>query len=182
VTRGWPAWATAPVEVAPADPTWAVRAASLRRSLEPLLASWLEGPIEHIGSTSVPGLPAKPIVDLMAPVGDLASLDGADAVLERAGWSLVPPDLDGRSWRRLYVLPEGDRRLAHLHLVEPTHTRWQEALRFRDALREDAALAEQYARIKRQAAQDHRDDREAYTEAKGAFVERVLQRQDDAHR
>lgn len=178
MTRGWPAWATAPVELAPADPAWAELATSLRRSLEPLLAPWLTGPIEHIGSTSIPGLPAKPIVDLMAPVRDLTSADEAIAVLERAGWSLVPPELDGRPWRRLCVLPDGDRRRAHLHLVEPTHIRWQEALRFRDTLRADAGLAEEYARLKRQAAEAHRDDREAYTQAKGSFVERVLQRRD----
>jgi GrpB-like predicted nucleotidyltransferase (UPF0157 family) len=174
VEDSWPAWATQPVEIVAADPRWAARAADLLRALEPILDPWLEGRPEHVGSTAVPGLAAKPIVDLMAPVRSLDEARAADGPLAAVGWQLVPPELDGRPWRRMYVLPDGDRRAAHLHLVEATHPRWRDTRRFRDELRRHPQLIEEYARLKRTAAQAHGEDREAYTHAKSAFVDRVL--------
>ncbi len=122
----------------------------------------------------MPGLAAKPVVDLLAPVESLADGPRADDVLAEAGWQLVPPELDQRPWRRMYVLPEDDRRLAHLHLVEFDHPRWREILLFRDRLRRHPELAQEYAHVKRVAARAHPDDREAYTKAKSAFIEEVV--------
>lgn len=168
----WPAWAQQHVEVVEADPTWARQAADLATDLQRRLAPWLDGPVEHVGSTAVPGLPAKPVLDLLAPVTSLADAALADDVLAAAGWHLVPPELDGRPWRRMHVLAEGGRRLAHLHLVASTHPHRRELVRFRDLLRAEPDLAAEYARIKRRAAAAHGHDREAYTRAKAAFVER----------
>lgn len=170
----WPAWATAPIEVVDPDPDWAEQGARLAQAMGDLLASWLVGPVEHVGSTAVPGLPAKPIIDLLAPVRSLDDARAASRGLRVAGWSLVPPDLDGRPWRRLYVLPDGDRRLAHLHLVASDHPRVARTVLFRDRLRADPDLAEAYGRLKRDAAAAHRDDREAYTRAKTAFIDEVV--------
>jgi len=64
----WPAWATEPVD---ADPAWTVQGEQERDHLETLLAPWLIAHIEHVGSTAIPDLPAKPIIDLQAPVSDL---------------------------------------------------------------------------------------------------------------
>ncbi|MFA9445276.1 GrpB family protein [Egicoccus sp. AB-alg6-2] len=183
--QDWPAWATEAVEVVPPDPAWPALAAALRRRLTPVLGPWLVGGIEHVGSTAVAGLAAKPIVDLLAPVERLAAADDVAPALPRPqpwhstpradeGWALVPPDLDGRPWRRLFVLPSGARRLAHLHLVAGDDPHVAELLAFRDALRGDAELAAAYATHKRSAATDHRGDREAYTAAKTAFVLGVL--------
>lgn len=175
----WPAWATQRVEVNEWDPTWEERASELISDLDRRLAPWLEGGVEHVGSTAVPGLPAKAVIDLMAPVASLAEARRADGVLAEAGWHLVPLELDQRPWRRMYVLPEADRRVAHLHLVEPEHRRWRDTIVFRDQLRQHPDIAQQYAQAKRAAAQAHRDDREAYTEAKSTFVQRVVQAQDE---
>lgn len=174
MAEGWPAWATEKVGIEQPDPAWAELAVVLTGQLQVRLAAWLDGRIEHIGSTAVPGLAAKPVVDLMAPVTSLASAPDADETLADAGWELVPPEVDDRPWRRFHVLPEGDRRRAHLHLVERTHARWSGALAFRDVLRERPDLVRSYADLKRSAAESHPDDREAYTAAKGAFVERVV--------
>lgn len=95
-------------------------------------------------------------------------------MLADAGWQLVPPDLDGRPWRRFYVLAAGRRRLAHLHLVEPTSPRWREAIRFRDTLRTHPMLAAAYGEVKHAAAEAHPDDRERYTAEKADFIEKVL--------
>lgn len=174
MSEGWPAWATQKIEISEPDPVWEQRAAELADDLEQRLAPWLEGRVEHVGSTAVPGLPAKPVIDLMAPVNSLAESEGADGVLAEAGWHLVPPELDQRPWRRMHVLSDGSRRLAHLHLVEPAHPRWREVLVFRDQLRQRPELAAEYARVKRLAAQEHEDDREAYTESKSTFVRGVI--------
>ncbi|WP_086666359.1 GrpB family protein [Lentzea kentuckyensis] len=73
---------------------------------------------------------------------------------------------------RFFVKPDptGQRREAHLHLIQAGHERWTDQIRFRDALRGDAELARQYEDLKRQLSQDSGHDREAYTEGKAAFV------------
>lgn len=174
MSEGWPTWATQPVEIHDWTPAWAELAADLIGELESDLDRWLLGSIEHVGSTAVPGLPAKPIVDLLAPVRSLAAAEAADELLVAGGWHLVPPELDQRPWRRMYVLPDGDERVAHLHLVEADHERVRDTLMFRDQLRQRRDLASKYARLKFAAAEEHRDDREAYTSAKAAFVREVV--------
>jgi GrpB-like predicted nucleotidyltransferase (UPF0157 family) len=143
--------------------------------LTDLLAPWLADGIEHIGSTSVPGLAAKPVVDLAASVTDLDAA-AEDAPLAAAGWCYVPPELDQRPWRRFFVKPDptGQRREAHLHLIQASHQRWTDQIRFRDALRRDPTRVRQYADLKHQLSRDSGHDREAYTAGKAAFVARVL--------
>ena len=175
----WPAWATQPVEIVDPDPDWPAEAAKLIDDLERRLASWRDGAIEHVGSTAVAGLPAKPVIDLLAPVSDLDGVAGAHRMLADGGWQLVPPELDQRPWRRLYVLPDGERRRAHLHLVARSHPKWQETLAFRDTLRRQPGLAADYASVKRAAARDHHDDREAYTAAKSSFIAEVVAARSD---
>lgn len=132
--------------------------------------------MHHVGSTAVPGLAAKPVLDLMAGVATLTAGDPVAAALAPTGWHLVPPELDARPWRRLLVQVCHGRRAAHLHLLRPDDPRWSDQLRFRDLLRADAALADRYAALKRSAAAAHPDDREAYTAAKTAFVQDTLAR------
>jgi GrpB-like predicted nucleotidyltransferase (UPF0157 family) len=92
----WPAWATARVEVSPADPQWQRLGAVLRCELDLTLARWLIAPVEHVGSTAVPGLAAKPVLDLQAAVADLGCAPAVAEVLAGSGWHLVPPELDVR--------------------------------------------------------------------------------------
>lgn len=170
-----PSWATEPVRLVEADPFWADLARRLRADLAHRLEPWLDGDVQHVGSTAVPGLAAKPIVDLMAPVVSVSESSAADGPLHAGGWHLVPPELDQRPWRRFYVLPQDSTRIAHLHLVERDSDRWWRTLAFRDALRAQPQRADAYAELKRALAREHRDDREAYTAAKAEFIERVLQ-------
>ncbi|MBV8934069.1 MAG: GrpB family protein [Kutzneria sp.] len=172
-----PAWAYEWAEVRPYDPRWAVRADYERERLAALLAPWLVDGVEHVGSTAVPGLAAKPIVDLMASVTDLDTVvDQASERLGGDGWCCVPAELDRRPWRRFFVKPDssGQRREAHLHLVRAGHPRWTEQIRFRDALCRDDRLAREYEDLKRRLAQQHRHDREGYTDAKADFIASVL--------
>lgn len=169
----WPSWATQRIEIHTWDASWQQRATELIAALEPPLENWLEGPIEQVGSTAVPGLAAKPVIDLQAPVASLVDSEQADQVLTEAGWHLVPPELDQRPWRRLHVLADGHRRVAHLHVVDVDHPRRRETLHFRDHLRNQPALAAQYEHLKRTAAREHGHEREAYTHAKAAFIRAV---------
>ncbi|MFD4672342.1 GrpB family protein [Lentzea sp. NPDC058450] len=169
-----PPWAFERAEVCSHDPAWAQRARTEAASLTEVLAPWLVDGVEHIGSTSVPGLAAKPIVDLMASVD---SLDTTPiALLAAHGWAYVPPELDNHPYRRFFVKPDptGQRREAHLHVIQAGHPRWAAQLRFRDALRNDRHLAQQYEDLKRRLAEELGHDREAYTAGKADFVARAL--------
>ena len=174
-----PAWAYAKPEVRPHDPRLSELASIEKARLVVVLTLWLVDGVEHVGSTAVPGLAAKPIIDLMASVRDLdAVVDQAREPLWADGWWYVPPELDKRPWRRFFVKPDesGQHRYAHLHMIAAGHPRWTEQLAFRDALRRDDELARRYGDLKRRLAAEHAEDREAYTNAKDEFVRDALGR------
>jgi GrpB-like predicted nucleotidyltransferase (UPF0157 family) len=175
-----PAWAYAKPEVRAHDPRLIELASTEKARLIVVLTPWLVDGVEHVGSTAVPGLAAKPTIDLMASVRDLdAVVLQAGQPLSADGWCYVPPELDsGGSWRRFFVKPDqsGQHRYAHLHLIAAGHPRWAQQIAFRDALRRDDDLAGRYADLKRRLATEHAADREAYTDAKGEFVRDVLGR------
>lgn len=170
----WPAWATEKAEVRPPDAGWQRRGRQECRPLETDLAPWLVALAEHVGSTAVPGLPAKPILDLQVAVADLTCAPDIAAALAPAGWHYVSPELDRRPWRRFFVKVVNGARAAHLHVVSRDSARWGEQLAFRDALRDDPTLVQRYAALKRVLVLEHADDREAYTDAKGGFIRAVL--------
>ncbi|HMD93644.1 MAG TPA: GrpB family protein [Trebonia sp.] len=173
-----PPWAYEQPAVHLYDPRWAETAVRERARLAGLLAPWLADGVEHVGSTAVPGLAAKPVIDLMASVRDAdTAVREAGELLAAAGWCYVPPDLDGRPWRRFFVKPDasGQRRAAHLHVMTSGEPRWARQLAFRDALRRDNQLARRYEALKRRLAASHADDREAYTDAKAQFIADALE-------
>jgi GrpB-like predicted nucleotidyltransferase (UPF0157 family) len=174
VTEPVPAWAREPIAIVDPDPSWPVQAAELRGQLGGLLTRWLATDIHHVGSTSVPGLAAKPILDLMAGIADLDAAPDIAATLAGHGWHYVPPKLDERDYRRFFVQVVDGHRHAHLHLMRPDTDDWYRHLAFRDRLRADEELRGRYAELKRRLAAAHTEDREAYTEAKSDFVNRAL--------
>jgi len=130
--------------------------------------------IEHIGSTAVPGLAAESIIDIMAAV---ASLDGVDRLIDRLcdnGYATCPAFNASLTNRRWLMRWRDGHRTHHLHIVVAMIERLQDWLAFRDALRRDPALAGRYAGLKAEWAARHRADREAYTDAKTAFVDAVV--------
>jgi GrpB-like predicted nucleotidyltransferase (UPF0157 family) len=161
------------VELVDPDPAWADRFAEQRVVVEDLLRPWLSGPVEHVGSTAVPGLRAKPVIDMLAPVGSLAGARAAVPVLASAGWLFWPEDPYGHY--RLWLLrPRPEARTHHLQVAEGGHPHVKALLAFRDALRADAGLRGEYAGLKERLAAQHPDSRNAYTNAKGAFIQRAL--------
>jgi GrpB-like predicted nucleotidyltransferase (UPF0157 family) len=163
------------VEVVDYDPGWPERFAEQRGSVEDLLRPWLARPVEHIGSTSVPGLRAKPVVDMLAPVVSLDGAQDAVPVLDGAGWLFWPED-PCRPYRLWFLRPRPEARTHHLHVIEEGHPQAVALLAFRDALRGDAGLRGEYADLKDWLARRHPGNRNAYTNAKGAFVTHALQR------
>jgi GrpB-like predicted nucleotidyltransferase (UPF0157 family) len=148
-----------------------------RDLLQPLLQPWLTGDIEHVGSTAIPGLPAKPIIDLQGPGRESRHRRRDRApVIAPHHWHYVPPELDQRSYRRFVVKVLNDHRVAHLHLMTTDSRRRHQQLTFRDALRADPILVTAYGQLKIQLARDHHDNREAYTAGKRLFVYDVLSR------
>ncbi len=163
------------VEVVGYDPGWPERFAEQRSAVGELLAPWLAGPVEHVGSTSVPGLRAKPVIDMLAPVASLASARDAVPVLGRSGW-LFWPDDPCRHYRLWLLRPAPEARTHHLQVIEAGHPQAVAVLAFRDALRADAGLRREYAGLKDRLARRHPGNRNAYTNAKGDFVARALRR------
>ena len=169
------------IEIVPYDTRWPTQFEALRQ----VYVAALDGDtvsVEHVGSTSVPGLAAKPILDIdlvipsrrdLAPAvrrlarlgyrhqGDLGIV-GREA-FSRDGADDVPRDGSGRQWpeHHLYVCAADSEEL-HRHLA------------FRAALRADPRLVEDYAALKRALAERFRHDRDAYSTAKTEFVQRVL--------
>lgn len=161
----------APIEISPYDPAWPLRFESERQLLIQILKPWLSGPIEHIGSTAIPGLRAKPVIDIMAPVRNLEDSRPAIEALGRLQYVYFPYRADMMHW---FCKPSPAIRTHHLHLVPFGSPMWVARLAFRDYLRSRAAVAAEYAALKDQLANQYRFDREAYTDAKGPFIERVL--------
>jgi GrpB-like predicted nucleotidyltransferase (UPF0157 family) len=156
-----------PVVIEAYSEGWPAKFEAERALLAPVLAPWLAGPIEHIGSTAVPGLPAKPVIDIMAAVADLVSSKAAIEPLARLSYCYFDYRADVMHW---FCKPSDLERTHHLHLVPFESTLWRERLAFRDRLRADETLRTAYRDLKLRLASEHREDREAYTEAKTDFI------------
>ena len=160
----------APVEIVPYDSSWPVQFEQEHKELQCALAPWLAGSIEHIGSTAIPGLAAKPVVDIMAGVETLDASRPAIAAMTDLDYCYAPYRVDSEHW---FCKPSLLFRTHHLHLVPIRSPRWSETIAFRDYLRSHPEIAAEYADLKRQLALAYRFDREAYTLAKGPFISRI---------
>jgi GrpB-like predicted nucleotidyltransferase (UPF0157 family) len=129
------------------------------------------GGIHHVGSTAVPGLDAKPVIDILAGVEDLPGSRGCLGPLAGLGYLYAPYRPDEMHW---LCKPGLSKRTHHLHLVPSGSRRFQEELAFRDRLRSDPATAAEYAALKRRLAAIFEHDREAYTQGKADFIRAVL--------
>ena len=158
------------IKVVAYDPTWPDRFAAWRQVLHAAL-----GPtavhIEHVGSTSVPGLAAKPIVDVQVSVADLDNEQAYVPALEAVGLQLRSRDLFHRYFRPF----PGRPRDVHVHVCE-LGSEWEaEHLRFRDHLRTHPEARDKYAKTKRDAAAQWADDGLAYTDAKTEVILNILE-------
>jgi GrpB-like predicted nucleotidyltransferase (UPF0157 family) len=161
----------APIRVVPYDVSWVAAFEREKELLETLLRPWRRGPIEHIGSTAVAGLCAKPVIDVMVGAVSLAESLSAKDVLRDAGYQYSEYKTDVMHW---FCKPSFAYRTHHVHIIPFESPLWNARLKFRDALRADPALRAEYAALKLELAKRFEFDREAYTDAKTPFIERVL--------
>jgi len=128
--------------------------------------------IQHVGSTAIRRICAKPILDIAVAVHDLSAVNALLPKLEAEGFCAAQPEEDG------FLLVcgdfEQDTRTHHIHVVQAGSERWLNYLAFRDYLNASAAAAEQYERIKLALLEQHRDDRAAYTAGKEQFIRSTL--------
>jgi GrpB-like predicted nucleotidyltransferase (UPF0157 family) len=164
------------IEIVAYDPNWPRLFAQERSVLQGVLPADQVVSVEHAGSTAIPGLAAKPIIDIYIAVRSIGIARGTlvepITAVGYVYWA-ENPDKD----RMFFVKgmpPYGDRRTHHIHIVEPTSTSWNRAIVFRDYLRAHPDEAEKYRQLKHHLAQRYRSDREAYTRAKDSFVLAVL--------
>ena len=160
------------VRLIPYDPRWPRLFEEAARDLRHALGERVLA-IHHVGSTAVPGLAAKPVLDILAFVRHLEPSLELVPVLATLGYEHRPGDgiPDRHFFRRL----RGTARTHHLSLAEPSSWHGWSSLAFRDALRADPVEAAAYAALKADLARRHPIDRQTYVEGKSAFVARVLE-------
>ncbi|RCV90122.1 GrpB family protein [Billgrantia montanilacus] len=163
-----------PVHLMDYDPVWPARFDAERtRLLERFPDDLLD--VQHIGSTAISGMPAKPIIDVMAGVASMAMADALFDPLLDYGYVTSQEFNASLTDRRWFMRHANGQRTHHLHVVVHDGDLWNKRLAFRDTLRSDAALSARYAALKRELASCHREDREAYTRAKGDFVRSIVE-------
>jgi GrpB-like predicted nucleotidyltransferase (UPF0157 family) len=160
------------VRLVPYQPAWAElfqqEAGQLRAALGDQVVR-----IEHVGSTSIPGLDAKPILDIVIAVRDMADATPLENALAPLGYlHQSENDMPGR----LYFVKRtpDDRSTHHLNITELGTECWFTHLAFRDYLRSDPRVREEYRDLKRDLARRHHHDRAAYRDGKVPFIQRVL--------
>lgn len=164
-----------PIQLVPNDPTWTTIAAReierLRGALGEVLVS-----AEHVGSTAIPSIKAKPIVDISPVVRSLEELDAEQAEIEALGWEWRGEA--GIEGRRYCVMPspEPGKRIAQAHFYAVGHPQIEQQLAFRDYLRVHDDEARAYEAEKMRARELHPDDVNAYNVAKSDWVRACIQR------
>jgi GrpB-like predicted nucleotidyltransferase (UPF0157 family) len=158
------------VRLVPYAPEWKLHFESEKHALLRVLGSTVLD-IQHVGSTSIPGMIAKPIIDIAIAVNDFEEAKICIPLVESLGYEYkgefgIP--------RRHYFV-KGDPRLFHIHMSEIKSVEWQNTLLFRDYLCHHPEAAKAYAQLKQQLAARYAQDREAYLEGKTAYVEQVIQ-------
>lgn len=166
-----------PVRIVPYDPAWPGTFAALAADLRAALGS-VSLRIDHVGSTAVPGLAAKPVIDIQISVADFEPLVAYCAPLERLGY-VYRSDNPERT-KRYFREPPGRPR-THIHVRRAGSFGEQFALLFRDFVRAHPDVAAQYADLKRALAQRYSapEQRHDYTEAKRPFIWQVIAQADD---
>ena len=163
---------TAPIIIESYDPCWPKQFEILRFKISKVLGP-MAAAIEHIGSTSVPGLDSKPIIDLDILLRSDADLPLAITALGLLGYEHLG-DL-GIPGREAFRAPSGEPP-HHLYVCAPDSLQYKRHIAFRNYLRTHPEDADAYARLKHDLSEKYRVDREAYTQTKTQFIEAVLRR------
>jgi len=162
-----------PIVIVAYDPAWPLRFQQERDLILGTCGTDAFVRIEHIGSTAVPGLGAKPIVDIMPGLRSLADAPRLTPLLETIGYEYVPTLESDLPERRFFRKDVAGERAFHLHIVETTSGFWERHVLFRDYLRAHPEAAAAYERLKRRLAAEYGSDRVGYTDAKTEFIRSI---------
>jgi GrpB-like predicted nucleotidyltransferase (UPF0157 family) len=159
------------VRLAPHNPQWVQVYEGERARIEAAIGPHILA-IQHVGSTSIPGMAAKPIVDMAIGIEDFEGARICISPLEALGYTYhgehgIP---------RQHYFTRGDPTLVHAHMHETTSRAWGNLVLFRDYLLAHPEEAQAYLELKQRLAQEYRHDRRGYTEGKAPFIERILER------
>ena len=160
-----------PIEVVPYDPRWPEQFARIAARVQGAVPAGLIVAIEHVGSTSVPGLAAKPILDIDVVIATAAELPAAIMSLTQLGYKHEGDR--GIPGRAAFTWPPGESR-HHLYVCDAESDELRRHLVFRDYLRAHAREADQYAALKLALVARFRDDRTGYSEAKAHYIQAIL--------
>lgn len=163
-----------PIEVVPYDPRWPGLYELEKATLLPAFGETLCC-IEHIGSTAVPGLAAKPVIDILAGVRSILEAPNFIPNLQALGYKYIPQHEAVFPQRRYLHKIVNGRHTHHLHVVEPDSDFFKVQILFRDYLRHHPEDATRYAELKYRLALEFRNDREAYTDGKSQLIQEILQ-------
>jgi GrpB-like predicted nucleotidyltransferase (UPF0157 family)/predicted nucleotidyltransferase len=160
-----------PIRIVSYEPSWTARFEQEKADLQQAIGPWVTGGIHHVGSTAVPGMAAKPVIDILVGVESLPASRACFEPLAKLRYGYAPYRSEEMHW---FCKPSPSHRTHHLHLVPRGSKRYRDELAFRDALRARPATAKAYLKVKRALASSHEHDREAYTVGKAAFIADVL--------
>lgn len=155
---------------------WEQQYKEASKILQALFGDMLLG-IHHIGSTSIPGMSAKPIIDILTEVREIGEVDGFNHSMERAGY--VPRGENGIPGRRYFVKAEGSRHTHHVHIFECGTEQVRRHLAFRDYLKAHPAEVERYSALKVEIAEEGVRDVKEYQERKNGLVKELQERAED---
>ena len=130
--------------------------------------------VQHVGSTSIPNLVAKPVIDIVLGADSLAVVENQISNLTQLNYQYISKYERDLPMRRYFVKAAGDLPRIHLHCVVLNSQIWQEHILFRDALRADNTLLDQYRTLKTELAIRFANDKSAYTLAKAPFIESII--------
>ena len=158
------------VKLVPYEPIWKELFEAEKDTLLNAIGDYVSD-IEHIGSTSVPGLKAKPIIDMIAAVKDLSIYTQLIEPLAKLGYEFMPE----REFDDRVFFPKGPQknRTHHLSLVVENSEGWTGPIAFRDYLRNNPHERQEYQLLKERLAEQFPNDRASYTEAKASFIKRI---------
>ncbi|OVE85945.1 GrpB family protein [Natronolimnobius baerhuensis] len=160
------------VELCEYHAEWKHRYEDERARLEAIAGEHINS-IEHVGSTAIEGMPAKPVIDMLATVDEPESADALRPLLEENGYEYRPTD--DVAGRLFFAKGPQTNRTHYLSVTERESTVSEETLVFRDYMRTHPVAAAEYAALKRELAATYPADRESYTDAKSTFVAAVLE-------
>ena len=159
------------IVLVPYNPSWPSKFEEEKKLIEQTIGEFITGGIHHIGSTAVPGLSAKPVIDILVGVESLEASKPCIKLFSKIQYCYFPYKPDIEHW---FCKPSDEYRTHHLHMIPTSHPEFRSRLAFRDYLKSRPEDLVKYEQLKKKLAEEFKNDREAYTDAKTKFVKEIL--------